>query len=268
MKISLIVIARNEEKKIGKLLESVQSQTLSPDEVIVVDNASTDFTAKIAKMYGATVVYEPIMIRGKAWDTGFKASKGQFIAISGADFVLDPNWLRLLYQRIRQNENIGGVSATILALNRDKLIPRLIELAAQIPRLGNAVMLYRRQALIEAGSWNPHLHNAEDVELAQRILKRGYTIVHEPRAKAYHRHPEKLLDFLKRQLEYGQWSMAAKKMGHNMSQKEKLLMVSFPFIFIKHISKARVHPLLPLFLTMSTYAYTLGMWRSLLSEKL
>jgi glycosyltransferase involved in cell wall biosynthesis len=268
LNISLIVIARNEEKRIGRLLDSVQKQTLLPDEVIVVDNASTDCTAKVAKKYGATVVYEPITIRGKAWDTGFKVSKGQFIAVSGADFVLDSNWLRFLYEKIRQSDDIGGASATILASNKDKLIPRLIELAAQIPRLGNAVMLYRRLALIQAGSWNPNLHNAEDVDLAYRILKRGYKIVHEPRAKAYHPHPEKLLDFLKRQFEYGQWSMIAKKMGGNMSQKEKLLMVSFPFIFIKHISKVQVHPFLPLFLTLSTYAYTLGMWRSLLGEKL
>ena len=80
------MIARNEEKRIGETLKSLQEQKLSPNEVIVVDNASTDSTAKIAMEYGATVVYEPITIRGRAWNTGFLASKGEFIALSGADF--------------------------------------------------------------------------------------------------------------------------------------------------------------------------------------
>jgi cellulose synthase/poly-beta-1,6-N-acetylglucosamine synthase-like glycosyltransferase len=261
----LIIITKNEEKRIGRLLESVKEQTLPPAEVIVVD-ASIDATAKIAKEYGATVIYEPMPIRGKARNTGFLASDGDFIALSDADYVLDPDWLKFLYQRITQSDNIGGVSAKILALNKERLIPRLIESTSQIPRLGNAVMLYKRKALLEAGLWNPKLHTAEDIDLAQRVMKKGYKIVYESKARAYHHHPEKLSDFLKKQFEYGQGSMQAKRIEHTLTQREKLLMVSFPFIFIKHIPNIRVHPLLPLFLTISTYAYTLGMWKSLVSD--
>jgi glycosyltransferase involved in cell wall biosynthesis len=263
----LIIPARNEEKRIGRLLESVRKQTLPPDEVIVVDNASTDSTAKIAKEYGATVVYESVTIRGKAWNTGFLASKGNFVAISGADFVLDPNWLTFLYQRITQNDSIGGVSATFLALNNEKLVPHLIELSSQVPRLGNAVMLYRRKAIQEAGSWNPKLHNAEDVDLAKRVMSKGYLIVHEPRAKAYHLYPERLSHFLGRQYEYGFWSMLIKKDENGLTRKDLFLMLTFPFIFIKHVPKIRVHPLLPLFLTLTTYTYTIGMWKALLSKR-
>ena len=266
MNISVIIIARNEERRIGKTLQSLRKQTLLPDEVIVIDNASTDSTAKIAKEYGATVVYEPITVRGKARNTGFLATKGEFIGLSDADFVLDLHWLKFLYQRISAEKNIGGVSGSILALNKEKLIPRLIELSSQTPRVGNAVMMYRRQAVLQAGLWNPKLHNAEDVELAWRILKRGYDIVHEPRAKAYHPHPEKLFSFLKRQYEYGNWSMVAKKSANALTTKERLIMFGFPFIFVKHLPKAKLHPLLPVFLTLSTYAYSLGMWESLIRD--
>ena len=264
MSISVIIIARNEERKIGRMLHSLQKQTLLPDEVIVVDNASTDSTANIAREYGATVVHEPITIRGKARNTGFLASTGKFVAISDADFVLDADWLKLLYQRIRQNDNIGGVSATILALNKNKLVPRLIELSSQVPRLGNAVMMYRRQTLLEAGLWNPQLHNAEDVELAMRILNKGYTIVYEAKAKVFHEWPEKLSSFFRRQSEYGYWNMIAKKRDNAVTRKDWLLMFIFPLIFVKHAPKIRVHPLLPFFLTLSTYAYTIGMWKGLL----
>lgn len=267
MNISVVIIARNEERRIGRTLKSLQKQTLLPDEVIVVDNASTDSTAKIAREYSATVVYEPITVRGKARNTGFLATKGEFVGLSGADFVLDPHWLKFLYQRIRADKNIGGVSGSLLALNKDKLIPYLIELASQTPRVGNAVMMYRRQAVLQAGLWNPKLHNAEDVELAWRILKMGYVIVHEPRAKVYHPHSEKLSSFLKRQYEYGYWSVLARKKTNTLTTKGRLIMFGFPFIFIKHLPKAKLHPLLPILLTLSTYAYTLGMWESLIKYR-
>jgi len=268
LNISLIIPARNEEKRIGRLLESVRKQTLLPDEVIVVDNASTDSTAKVAKEYGAIVVYEPVTIRGKALNTGFQASKGDILAISGADWVLDSEWLKFLYGAINAKDNVGAVAGRILALNKDRLIPRLIDYSAESPRLGNNVMMYLRRAVIEAGLWNPKLHNAEDVDMAQRVLDRGYEIVYEPRAKIYHAHPEKLRYTLKRQYEYGYWNMIAKQSKKGLTRKEWLLMLVFPLIFVKHAPKVRTHPLLPMFLTLTTYAYTLGMWKSLLQGNL
>lgn len=268
MKISVIIIARNEEKRIGKTLKSLREQTLLPDEIIVVDNASTDATAKTAEEYGATVVHEPTPVRGKARNTGFLASKGKFVALSDADFILDHSWLESLYKRINVNEKIGGVSGNLLALNSEKLIPRLIELSSEKPRIGNAVMMYRRKAVLEAGLWNPRLHVAEDIELAQRIHKKGYVLTYEPKAKVYHPWPEKLAIFLEKQFKYGYWSMLAKKSENALTRKEWLLMFTFPFIFIKHAPKIRVHPLLPFFLTLTTYAYTLGMWNRLLSGRL
>jgi glycosyltransferase involved in cell wall biosynthesis len=262
LNISVVVIARNEEKSIVKTLQSLQTQSLLPDEVIVVDNASVDSTAEIVRDYGAAVVYEPITIRGKARNTGFLKTKGKFVGICDADFVLDPNWLKFLYQNICADENIGGVSGLLLALNKEKLVPRLINLSCQTPRLANAIMMYRRQAVLEAGLWNPTLHNAEDVELAWRVLNKGYKISNEPRAKAYHHWPEKLSKFLKRQYEYGYWSMLAKKRANALRIKDRLLMFGFPFIIIKHLPKAKLHLFLPIFLTLSTYAYTLGMWKS------
>lgn len=263
MNISVVIIARNEERRIGKTLQSLQKQTLLPSEVIVVDNASTDSTAKVSSEHGAIIVYEPVTIRGKARNTGFLATNGEFVGLCDADFILDPNWLKFLYQRICADKNIGGVSGCLLALNKEKLIPHLIDLSSQTPRAANAIMMYRKQAVLQAGLWNPRLHNAEDVELAWRVLNRGFMIAYEPRAKAYHPWPEKLSSFLKRQYEYGYWSMLAKKSTKALRRKDWLIMFGFPFIIIKHLPKAKLHPLLPIFLTLSTYAYTLGLWKSL-----
>jgi murein DD-endopeptidase MepM/ murein hydrolase activator NlpD len=52
MKTAIIIPAYNEEKRIGACLKSIQSQSMAPFEVIVVDTNSTDDTAKIAKEMG------------------------------------------------------------------------------------------------------------------------------------------------------------------------------------------------------------------------
>ena len=69
-KISVIIPARNEEKNLPRLLRSLQSQPIPPDEIIVVDDASTDRTAAVATELGARVVTPPPLPegwRGKTW---------------------------------------------------------------------------------------------------------------------------------------------------------------------------------------------------------
>jgi len=51
MKVSVVVPAYNEEAYIGNCLESLTNQKVKPDEIIVVNNNSTDATVKIAKRF-------------------------------------------------------------------------------------------------------------------------------------------------------------------------------------------------------------------------
>ena len=51
MKISLICTTYNEEKSIGKLIESMLNQSRLPDEIIIADSLSTDNTVKIIRSF-------------------------------------------------------------------------------------------------------------------------------------------------------------------------------------------------------------------------
>lgn len=107
MNISVVIPAYNEEKYLGKALESLKNQTEKPFEIIVVDNNSTDKTAEIAKSFGARVVTEQKQGISYARNAGFNAVKGEIIARIDADSTAPANWIT----RIRKDIEIDGKDA-------------------------------------------------------------------------------------------------------------------------------------------------------------
>jgi len=96
--ISIIIPARNEEKRLGQLLESISRQSFAPFEVIVVNDQSTDKTAEVAKNFGATVIESgkrPADFAPKPFvcDVGFKQSTGSVVLFLDADTCLAPNFV-------------------------------------------------------------------------------------------------------------------------------------------------------------------------------
>ncbi len=110
MFISVVIPAYNEEEYLGHCLQSLREQRYPAArfEVIVVDNASTDATAEIARRLGARVVPEPRRGVARARQTGFLEARGRVIASTDADTVLPPDWLARIAGHFA-DPNLGGV---------------------------------------------------------------------------------------------------------------------------------------------------------------
>ncbi|MFQ6059106.1 MAG: glycosyltransferase [Anaerolineae bacterium] len=111
MFISVVIPAYNEEKYLDDCLQALHHQTYprSQFEVIVVDNGSTDATARIARGFGARVVEEPVKGIARARQTGFKAARGEVIASTDADTVVPPFWLTRIAGHFTRDPELGGV---------------------------------------------------------------------------------------------------------------------------------------------------------------
>ena len=101
-KTSVIIPARNEAHNLPKLLASLTNQKESPEEIIVVDDGSTDGTADVARQHGAKVVVPgplPEGWRGKPWacHQGAHAATGDVFCFLDADTWLagEGAWSRL-----------------------------------------------------------------------------------------------------------------------------------------------------------------------------
>ena len=114
-KVSIIVIAYNEEKMLPLCLDSLMELDYPEDklETILVDNNSTDRTKDIIRKYPVKYVFEHKRTRGAARNKGIKASSGEFIAFTDADCIVDRNWIRRLVQGF-DSDNIGGCGGRIV----------------------------------------------------------------------------------------------------------------------------------------------------------
>ena len=93
MKISVIIPAYNEEKYITETLKAIVAQDYPDFEVIVVDNASTDYTANLARLFPVKVVSESK--KGTMWacEKGRKEAIGEIIVRMDADCLPKKDWL-------------------------------------------------------------------------------------------------------------------------------------------------------------------------------
>lgn len=97
--ISVIIPAYNAEKYIGEAIESALAQTRAAQEVIVVDDASTDRTVEIARSFGArlqVLVYEVNTGPGHSRNIGVAHSTGEYLSFLDADDRWRPDHLALV----------------------------------------------------------------------------------------------------------------------------------------------------------------------------
>ncbi len=105
MKVSVVVIAHNEEQHIGHCLQSLLSQSRSADEIIVINHNSTDKTGAIARTYGVQVIeYEGSVGSAYARIRGFEVATGDIILCIDGDAYAEPSWISTLTSLFEKND--------------------------------------------------------------------------------------------------------------------------------------------------------------------
>ncbi len=92
-RISLVMPCLNEEQGLREIFRNLPTCV---DEVIVVDNGSTDDTAAVARSFGATVVTEKQRGYGRAYKTGLRAAVGDIIVTMDGDGTYPRNFIPVL----------------------------------------------------------------------------------------------------------------------------------------------------------------------------
>ena len=186
--IAIIVITHNGERWLEPCLRSVLAQTLKPDELLLVDDASTDGSAAIARSMGVSVVDSGSPSPAgmcAARMAGMAATSSALILFVDGDDVLPPTYLADLYEAIGHHDIaypgkfrfIGDMERAVQRSGRSDGIRELaLPSRAKLWRLNHVstCSLWRRAAIEQAGGWkeSPTL-TMGDWHLALRVTALG-----------------------------------------------------------------------------------------------
>jgi glycosyltransferase involved in cell wall biosynthesis len=195
--VSAVIPAYNSGKYLARALDSVLAQTCPPDEIIVVDDGSTDDTAAVARSCGDRIRFIPQPNAGAsaARNTGIQASTSEWIAFLDADDEWLPDKLQTQLDHLRRYPDLCWTTANFIRCScgedtrRDDLSGDRLRNAVKL--LGDneyfagyftayrnyacgwtGTMLIKKQLLLDAGLFDPARKRINDIDMWFRIAYR------------------------------------------------------------------------------------------------
>ena len=191
LRLSVIVCAHNEARYVAACLHSVLAQTRPPDELLVVDNASTDETRAVAlQIPHVRVVDEPRKGLVLAREAGRRAATGDVLVYLDADCRAPLTWLARVERHFRRAPRLIALSApyrfydwdwwgrTLIRAYDVTLAPATQLLVKRLLRLGTIFyggnFAIRRGALDGIGGFDTTIEfHGEDTNLGRRLFRVG-----------------------------------------------------------------------------------------------
>jgi len=188
LSISVVIPAFNEAAGIAKCLDSIKNQTVAPDEIIIVDNNSTDDTVKIASKYdGVKIIQEHRQGITYTRTTGFNSAKSDIIARIDADTIASPKWVEAILNKFSNDKTVCGLAGRVafLELSPEKYfwfssIGSMLRKISDL-RLGKGLLMFGCNLAVRRKAWEKvssyvHLDDckiSEDVDISLFIKKTG-----------------------------------------------------------------------------------------------
>ncbi len=204
-KVSVIVPAYNVSKYIKDALISLEKQTFSDFEVLIVDDGSTDDTAAVVRKFTQRDSRFKLLQKANgglssARNYGISHAQGEYIALLDGDDVYHKDKLATHVARLYSRADVGVVYSASRTI-RDDGKPTLITLSGKpvhanpllallcknfVAHGSNAV--FRRCLIAEVGGFNESLRSCEDVDLWLRIAAtQKWHFYREKRILCYYR---------------------------------------------------------------------------------
>ncbi len=211
--VSVIIVNWNGEQFLERCLTALMAQTVMPDEIILVDNASSDRSIEIVQQFPHVRLLAQNQNTGFAGgnNLGIKAVSvnSDWIALLNPDAFVDPHWLEALLMATESNPgfdmfgsrlvNAGNpsildgagdiyhISGLVWRMRHGSPISTTEEHEREVFSPCAAAALYRRSAWQATGSLDEdYFCYVEDVDIGFRLRLAGYRCLYVPQSVAYH----------------------------------------------------------------------------------
>jgi len=215
---SVVVPAYNAAETLPDCLAALARQDVPPPlyEVIVVDDGSTDGTARVAQAAGVQLISQPNAGPAAARNRGAAVARSDLLLFTDADCAPTPGWIRALSAPFADARVAGAKGAYLTA--QQAIVPRFTQLEYEerydrmagtetIDFVDSYSAAYRREVFLASGGFDTVFPTAsvEDQELSFRLAQQGCRLVFVPDARVYHRHNPTLRAYLRRKFLIGYW---------------------------------------------------------------
>ena len=179
-RVSVIIPVFNGLNFLGEALASVRRQTLPPDEIILVDDGSTDGSwALLRSLAGGNIHIAQQTNAGaaSARNLGIKKSSGGLVAFLDCDDLWEPEKLELQVDLLNHNPGVEVVSTQFVEFFSSDISP-LVKTRTQLKPgvlsgLINSTILIRREVFEKVGVFNPQWRTGELIDWWSRAQEQG-----------------------------------------------------------------------------------------------
>jgi GT2 family glycosyltransferase len=220
---SVIIPAFNCRGVLAICLDALSRQTipLAEFEIIVVDDGSTDGTEEVAASYpGVRVIRQRNRGPAAARNCGVRHAEAPIVVFTDSDCEPTPGWLEAMLEPFG-DASVAGTKGAYRTRQR-ALIARFTQLEYEekydrmrrfrsIDFVDTYAAAFRRDVFWAAGGYDERFRvpSAEDVDLSFRLAAAGWQLIFVPEAIVFHRHPERLRNYLQRKYRYARWRVLA-----------------------------------------------------------
>ncbi len=238
MKISFIIPTFNSEGTIIACITSILKQMRDNDEIIIVDNGSTDHTLEFLIRLGIDniLVEKSINISGLR-NLGAKKTSGELLAFIDSDCVLKNNWV-VNADTFMSDDKIHAsgskydipkhavwIEKVWFFENRNGVYP--------VNYINSGNFIIKRWVYNKESGFNEALITGEDAEFFARLKKNGYSILSNERIGVIHLgNPKNLKNFVKKQY----WHSLGMFGSYRVDRFDKPLIATFIFILLHFVA--------------------------------
>jgi glycosyltransferase involved in cell wall biosynthesis len=179
--VSVIIPINNCERYIAEAIESVLAQTYKPIEIIVVDDGSTDKSAKIVKQYTPSVqyAYQSHSGIGAARNHGIELAHGNFFSFLDADDTWMKDKLTYQMEAFKRNPGLDMVFGHVINFYcpdlPEHMKNKIFCPSESMPGVSPGTMLIKKESFVRAGAFVTNWQLGEFLDWYIRAKEQGLT---------------------------------------------------------------------------------------------